>query len=191
MGLTLSRSQIEDMQQALVEHSPPMDPCENPLDAPKVVSVVAGMSTFGLLLSVRLADASVQTVMLNPVVGYTLARVCLIANDERGWWDEGGTWKNVPYSPDQLEGMQTFLTQSLPPVPGMLEYQLAPNAVSVFGGSCPIGMLLKLRLENGSIVAWMLNPVVVMNLFALITDGALKLDWWDESGEFITADTRH
>jgi len=191
MGLTLSRSELKDMERALVERLPPMDPFESPFDAPKAVSVVAGVSTFGLLLSVRFADASVQTVMLNPVVSYALGRVCLVANDERGWWGEDGAWKDVPYAPDELEHMQAALQESLPPVPGMLEYQLAPHAVSVFGGSGPIGMLLKLRLEDGSVVAWMLSPVVVMNLMALISDGAQRLEWWDESGEFITADALH
>ena len=185
MGLTLSRSQLDEMGRALIAHSPPMDPHENPLDAPKVISLTGGASTFCLLLSVRLADGTVRTLSLNPVVAQSVARVCAIANAERLWRSDEGAWLNVPYSDEELVTMSDRITNTMPPAPGMEEFQAAPNAVSVFGGSCPIGMLLKFRLADGSVVAWFLNPVAVFSLYGIIEKAAGQLDWLDDEGEFI------
>jgi|GEM_PF-4998854 len=185
MGLTLNRSQLDEMGRVLVAQSPPMDPHENPLDAPKVVSLTGGASTFCLLLSVRLADGTVRTLTLNPVVARSVGRVCAIANVERLWWSDEGVWLNVPYSDEELATMADRVTDSMPPVPGMEEFQLAPAAVSVFGGSCPIGMLLKFRLADGSVVAWFLSPVAVFSLYGIIDKAVDQFDWLDDEGEFI------
>jgi hypothetical protein len=184
MGITLIQKQLDDMENAMLEFTPPMSPFDDPTQEPKVISVVGGGSSFGLLLSVRLADGAVRSVMINPVVAQGLVQLIHFANTERGWWRADGQPGSMPFSEDEQMAMNKAVTDHTPPVPGMTEYQNAFRAVSLFGGSCSIGLLLRLRLDTGDVVSWMMSPVVVAHLFMIIGKCADCADWWDEAGNF-------
>ena len=173
------------MENAMLEFTPTMSAFTNPTEAPKVLSVVGGGSTFGLLLNVRLADGAVRTVMLNPVVAQALLRLFQVANEERGWWRGDGQPGKIPFSEEEQAVMNKAVMDNLPPVPGMAEYQNAPHVVSIFGGSSALGLLLNLRLDSGNVISWFLSPIVVAHLFTITSKCAERADWWDDTGQFI------
>jgi hypothetical protein len=189
MGITLTRQQLRKMERAFVKGIPRLSPSTDPQLSPAAISLVAGGSTFGMLTSFRLADMSIHTLMLNPVVAKSVAEVILIANQERRWWgdDDGEFLPLIAYSKDQVAQIESVVKKYFPPVPGMAEYDVAPSAVSVFGGSNELGLLLSFRLEDGPEWKALLNPVIARHLGAVIYDAASAGQWWDENGQFILA----
>ena len=187
MGITLTHKQMTDMEHAMIEYTPTISPYADPTDAPKIVSVVGGGSTFGLLLSVRLSDGAVRTMMCNPVVAQALIQLFHVANQERRWWRDDGVPGDMPFSEEELSVMTKAVMDNMPPVPRMAEYQNAAHVVSLFGGSNALGLLLNLRLDSGDMISWFLSPIVVLHLFTITSKCAERADWWDETGEFILA----
>ena len=185
MGIPLTQEQLDDMECAFLERTPKMPVLVDPTEYPCVVSIAGGANPTGLLLSVRLADGAIRTIMLNLVVTQALVRLISVANDEREWWHENGEPYKMPISDEEQAAMHKSVLDHVPPAPGITEYQDVSHVVSLFGGSWPMGMLLNLRIASGDVVGWIWNPIVIAQLFIVASRSADAMGWWDAEGSYI------
>jgi hypothetical protein len=184
-GLRFTRHQIAEMARAASELAPRLSQTAPPERLGQVLSVNGTGDDTCLVVRARLESGAIQTVALNPIVALALAETISKANSLRRWWKPDGRFRKTrAYGPSAIKTLTASLTSQLPPHPLSADFATAVKIVAIFTGSDDRAFVLNMRAQDGSTVAWSMNPIVLGHLFTIVVGVPAQAGWWRDDGAF-------